>query len=52
MMADKRDGAYVATRLLDVEPARVHALKPLEFLERDVRTLVVTGGKVRLKSRG
>jgi hypothetical protein len=51
MMADAIDGNYVARRLLACDPADVAALRPLEFIERDVRSRLTTRGKVSLRQR-
>jgi hypothetical protein len=52
LMADADDQVYVARRLLGGVPVdQVARLAPLEFLERDVRTRQVTGGKLRAPRR-
>lgn len=50
-MSDAFDATYVARRLLGVPPSQVINLKPLEFIERDVRTGSTRTGKVNPKLR-
>lgn len=48
MMADADDQRYVARRLLGGIPVhQVAALRPLEYIERDVRSRQVKSGRVR-----
>jgi len=51
MMSDKHDARYVAQRLLNIDTAQVEALKPLQFIERDVRAMTIRTGKVNPKLR-
>lgn len=51
MLADQIDEAYVARRLLACNMAEVAKLRPLEYLERDVRTRTLTRGRVSLRLR-
>jgi len=44
MMADGMDAAYVARRLLACDPALVEALKPMQWIERDIRTRQIRTG--------
>lgn len=52
MMSDSNDVIYLARRLLggSVTVQQVAALKPLEYIERDIRTHTITTGKVRLRT--
>lgn len=51
MLADEMDENYVARRLLRCDVSEVAALKPLEFIERDVRTRTNTRGRVSIRLR-
>lgn len=51
MMADAMDQTYVARRLLACDVSQVASLKPLEFIERDVRSRTLTRGRASLRPR-
>lgn len=50
-MSDALDAKYIARRLLNCEPQKVEVLKPLDYIERDVRTGAVHSGRVSPKLR-
>jgi hypothetical protein len=51
-MSDADDQRYIAKRLLGgVEVGLVSKLQPLEWIERDARTLQITQGKLQFKAR-
>lgn len=53
LMSDAEDQKYVARRLLGgIDPAQVAALRPLEWIERDVRTREVRRGRINPRRRG
>jgi len=51
MLPDEQDQRYAARRLLSVEPARVAALRPMQWIERDARAHTVRTGVTRHTSR-